>query len=214
MAKEASHPHFKYEPAPPVPQAFWDEFDRIVPISPNGKDRMLRYVWGMSRTEHVAGYDVRRYADTDHVPAKYIGRARWVLEGWQSPEVFDRKEWEESEHLLGAYPANGHWDFIEYHVGPEEEFLPLDSSALDRVKSWACWRSKGDKRSLEFMMEQKMMRWALQEKLRQEKADAVAIEFGEQYVKLTENETNPVSTSGSGMGGNFKKSKGGILIPR
>jgi hypothetical protein len=63
-------------------------------------------------------------------------------------------------------------------------------------------------------MEQKMMRWALQEKLRQEKADAVAIEFGEQYVKLTENETNPVSTSGSGMGGNFKKSKGGILIPR
>lgn len=214
MPKEAYHPDLIFEPAPVVPQSFWDKFNAVVPMSPNGQDRMLRYVWGMDRTEYVAGYDVRRYADTDHVPAKYVGRARWVLEGWQSPDVFNKKEWQESGHLLGPFPATGYWDFIEYHETPDNKFLPLDDSAIKRVESWAHWRSKGDKRSIEFLMEQKMMKWAIQEQNRQERADAVAAEFGEQYVKLTENETNPVSTSGSGLGGHFKKSKGGILIPR
>lgn len=214
MPKEASHPDLEYVPAPPISKEFTERFNAIVPLSPNGVDRMLRYVWGMDRVEYVAGFDVRRYADVDHIPAKYVGRGRWVLEGWQSPDVYDKEEWEKDEHLLGPFPANGCWDFIEYHEGDDEEFLPLDDSAIKRVESWACWRSKGDKRSIEFLMEQKTMRWATQEKLRQEKADAVAAEFGEQFVKLTENETNPVSTSGSGVGGNFKKSKGGILIPR
>lgn len=55
-----------------------------------------------------------------------------------------------------------------------------------------------------------MLRWALQEKNRQEAADAVAMNFGEQYVKLTEHDPNPVSTSG---GGAFKKTAGGIFVP-
>jgi len=210
MAEEAYHPDLAYEPAPEVSKDFTTRFNAIVPISPNGRDRMLRYIWGMDRTEFVAGYDVRRYSDVDHEPAKYVGRARWVLEGWQSPDVYDRKEWEAVEHLLGPFPARGVWDFIEYHVGPNEEYLPLNGSALRRAESWAHWRSKGAKRSIEFLMYQKMRKWALQEKIRQERADAVAAEFGEQYVKLIENETNPVSTSGNG---GFKKTAGGILVP-
>lgn len=209
MAKEEKS-DLQYVPAPEISKEFTARFDAIVPLSPNGKDRMLRYVWGMDRTEYVAGYDVRRYSDTDHEPAKYVGRGRWVLEGWQSSDVFDEKEWKQSEHLLGPFPRNGFYDFIEYHTDLNEEYLPLDDSAIKRVESWAHWRSKGSKRSLEFLMEQKMLKWAIQERNNQERADAVAMDFGEQYVKLTENETNPVSTSG---GGSFKKSKGGILIP-
>lgn len=209
MAKEEKS-DLQYLPAPEISKDFTDRFNAIVPLSPNGRDRMLRFVWGMDRTEYVAGYDVRRYSDVDHEPPKYVGRARWVLEGWQSPDVYDRKEWAESRHLLGEFPSNGVWDFIEYHVDSEDGYLPLDDSAIKRVESWAHWRSKGSKRSLEFLMEQKMLKWAIQERNNQERADAVAMDFGEQYVKLTENETNPVSTSG---GGSFKKSKGGILIP-
>lgn len=209
MARE-ENTDLEYLPAPEISKEFTARFDAIVPLSPNGRDRMLRYVWGMDRTEYVAGFDVRRYSDVDNDPPKYVGRARWVLEGWQSPEVYDRKEWDENEHLLGPFPLNGYWDFIEYHTGPEEEYLPLDTSAITRVESWACWRSKGAARSIEFLMEQKMMKWAIQEKIRQERADAVAMEFGEQYVKITESDTNPVSTSG---GGSFKKTKGGILVP-
>lgn len=209
MAKEEPS-DLQYLPAPEISKEFTDRFNAIVPLSPNGKDRMLRFVWGMDRTEYVSGFDVRRYSDVDHEPAKYVGRARWVLEGWQSPDVYDRKEWEESKHLLGPFPTSGVYDFIEYHVDSNEGYLALDSSAIKRVQSWAHWRSKGAKRSIEFLMEQKMMKWAMQEKIRQERADAVAAEFGEQFVKITENNTNPVSTSG---GGSFKKTTGGILVP-
>ena len=210
MATEPEANHLLYEPAPSISAEFTARFNQLVRISPNGKDRMLRYVWGMDRTEYVAGFDVRRYSDVDHEPPKYIGRGRWVLEGWQSPDVYDRAEWEQDKHLLGPFPENGVYDFIEYHVGDNEEYLPLDDSALKRVESWACWQSKGQKRSIEFLMEQKMLKWAIEEKGRQERADAVAMDFGEQYVKLTENEKNAVSTSG---GGSFKKTKGGVLIP-
>jgi hypothetical protein len=164
----------------------------------------------MDRMDYVAGFLVRRYSDTDHNPPKYIGRARWVLEGWQSPDVYDKAEWLKDEHLLGPFPSSGVWDFIEYHETAEGEMLHLDDSAIKRVESWACWRSKGEKRSIEYLMEKKMLTWAIQEKNAQEAADAVATNFGEQYVKLTEHDPNPVSTSG---GGAFKKTAGGILVP-
>lgn len=201
----------RYEPAPVISAGFQEKFKRAVHLSPNGVDPMLRYVWGMDRTEYVAGFEIRRYADTDNEPPKFIGRGRWVLEGWQSPDVYDRKEWDNLEHLLGPFPENGQWDFIEYHVGPEEEYLPLDGSAMIRVEEWAMWRSKGAKRSLEFLMEQKMARWALDQQARQQAAEKVLDEAGEDFVRLSEHEKNAVSTHGAGIGA-FKR-RGGLLVP-
>ncbi len=211
MPEEIEENHLLYEPPPTVHQSFWDAYERIVPLSPNGTDRRLKYFWGCDVVDYVSGRWVRRFADTDNEPPKYVGRCRWVLCGWQSPDVYNRDEWKVSEHLLGPFPETGVWDFLEFHETYDtQEFLPLDDSAIARLEGYTYWAAKGDKRSIEFLMEQKMLRWALQEKNRQEAADAVAMNFGEQYVKLTEHDPNPVSTSG---GGAFKKTAGGILVP-
>jgi hypothetical protein len=180
-------------------------------MSPNQKDRMLRYVWGMDRLEFCAGEWDRRYADIDNEPPKYIGKPRWVLEGWQSPDVFDKAEWLRDEHLLGAWPANGVWDFIEYHETTEREFLPLDNSALDRVRNWKHWRSKGFKRAVEAMMEARMLRYSLQQQRNHEAGFAVAQQFGEDVVKCFENGVDQVSTSGRNIG--YKKTESGLLVP-
>lgn len=198
-----------YEPAPAVSAEFTKEFNLIVPVSPNGKDKALRYVWGMDRLEYVAGHKIRRYGDLDNDPPKYIGRGRWILEGWQSPDVYDKAEWLRDEKLLGPWPENGVWDFIEIHADSEGNYLPLNNSALDRARSWHFWKSKGDKRSIEHLLEQKMLRWSLQQQRAEEAKARVAQDFGEQIVDLFEKDTNPVSTSGTG---GYTKTASGILV--
>lgn len=202
-----------YIPSPAVSEAFQTEFNKIVRMSPNGFERMLRFAWGMDRLEFANGFWFRRYPDTDNVPAKYVGRERWVVEGWQSPDVFDREEWEKQEALLGPFPENGVWDFIEYHETENEQFLPLDNSALERARSWAMWQSKGTKRSLEFLTNQKMQKLALNMAIRREKADAVAEEFGEAWVKAEEKLANPMTTHGPDIARGFKPTESGLLVP-
>lgn len=205
-----------YMSPPPVTKEFQKEFKRIVPISPNNRDRMLRYAWGMDRMEYIAGFEVRRYHDTEHLPAKYIGKARWILEGWQSPDIYDKREWMENKHLLGPWPENGVWDFIEIHETPEGEFAPLDQSALDRCRSWSFWRGAGRQKSIDALMEAKINRWKLQDQIARDAARAVANQFGEDIVKALENITNPVSTTAKASSpvntGGFRKTEGGILV--
>ncbi len=162
--------------------------------------------------EFTAGNWERRYADINNDPARYVGHPCWVLEGWQSPDIYDRKEWENVQHLLGPWPENGVWDFIEYHETDDYEFLPLDETALNRVRNWKYWRSKGAKRSIEHLMEKRMLRWSLQEQRRQAAAKVVSTRFGEAAVKIMENNTNPVSTSGRNISAGYKQTEGGILI--
>lgn len=204
-----------YEPAPAVSQSFWDEFNKLVPLSPNQVDRKLRFIWGMDRRDYVAGHQVIRYGDLDNTPAKYVGRARWVLEGWQSPDVFDKEQWLKDEHLLGPWPANGVWDHIEIHEDADGNFLPLDHTAIDRVKSWSFWQSKDQKRSIEFLMKQMTDRWFLQEKRTREAMSKVSTAFGEEVVKCFENQNNPVSSlpAQQKQEKGFKVSAGGILVP-
>lgn len=211
MTETLANPDLLYEPPPEVSKEFTAEFNRIVPFVGDTLCRQLRYVWGMDRLEYVAGFWERRYGDTVNDPAKYVGKPRWILEGWQSPDVYDRAEWEESKHLLGDWPENGVWDFIEVHETADGEFLPLDNTAIERVQTWHFWRSKGAKRSIEHLMEQKMLRWSLQQQRREEKKAEVSTKFGEDIVRALDNFSNPVSTSGKNIGA-FKKTKGGILV--
>lgn len=201
-----------YEPAPEVSEGFRADFDAIVPICPNGKDRYLRYIWGMDRVEFCAGNWERRYHDTEHDPPKYVGRDRWILEGWQSPDVYDRKGWARDKHLLGEFPVNGFWDFVEYHETADGQFLPLDNTALERAREWKWWKGIGKKRSIEHLMKQRLLRWSLQQQRRQERADKVSTRFGEEVVKLFEQEKMAVHSVPSKIGG-FKESASGILVP-
>jgi hypothetical protein len=122
------HPDEKgleYVPAPPRPPGFDRELKRLVGICPNGTDLYLRFVWGMDVTEVLDGQLVHRYPDP---LGKYVGVDRWVLEGWQSPDVYDRTEWNLNRDLMGPWPENGVWDYIATLQDEQGGYLPLDAS--------------------------------------------------------------------------------------
>lgn len=207
MADQSTSVELIYEPAPPVSESFTEQFNKIVPICPNNRDRYLRFVWGMDRTEYVAGHQERRYADFD---GKYIGKPRWVLEGWQSPDVYDKAEWLKVEHLMGPWPENGVWDFIEVLETIDGEFLELDNRALELARSWKFWKSKGHERSVEEAMRQKMLRWSLQQQRREERAAEISAKFGEDAVRILD-EGSPERVYSLPPAG-FTKTAGGILV--
>lgn len=213
MLEQVENPdNLLFMPPPSVPQAFWDEFNKIVPLCDNGVDRQLRVVWGCKRREYVAGQWSIRYADLDNEPAKYIGRCRWIFEVWAPPDIYDEAEWKQNEHLLGEWPSKGVWDWASYHVTGDGGYLPLDESALTVARNWAYWRDQGPKRSIEHLMEKRMLRWSLQQQRREAAAKVVSTRFGEAAVKIMENNTNPVSTSGRNISAGYKQTEGGILI--
>lgn len=207
-----------YEPVPVISKEFIKEFKRLVPMSPNGKDRMLRFVWGNDRKEYIAGQWTCRYGDMDNIPAKYQGRCRWILEGWQPPDIYDKAEWVACGSLLGEYPANGVFDFLAYHVDDADEYLPLDESALKRVRSWLWWQGQGKKRSIQALMEAKVTRRTLQDQRRKEAADAVAQKFGEDVVRCFEAAKNTPDAYSlpltKVMDGKFEQTPSGLIIPR
>lgn len=214
MSETTDKTELLYEPPPSVSPSFWEQFNKIVPMSPNGIDRKLRFVWGMDRLDYFCGISERRYADLNNDPPKYIGRARWILEGWQSPDVYNRTEWEANKDYLGEWPANGLFDFIEAHEDAEGNYLPLDHTAIARVQSWHFWHSKGAKRSLEHLMEQKTLRWALQERRREAAAKKVSTQFGEDVIKVFEDNKNPVSSlPAQKQEKGFRTTESGILVP-
>lgn len=194
-----------YEPAPAVALSFTEAFNKIVPLAPNG-ERYLRFVWGCDRLEFCAGFWERRYGDLDNDPPKYLGRCRFVLEGWQSPDVYQKADWDEK--LLGEWPSRGVWDFIAIHADADGNYLPLDETALALARNWKYWRSKGQARSVEELMEKRMLRLSLQEMRRQQAAEKVSMQFGEDAVKIMENQTNPEYS----LPGGYKATESGILV--
>lgn len=200
-----------YAAPPSISKEFQKEFDQLVPKTLSGQP-MLQYVWGCDRSEYVAGHWVRRYSDLDNEPAKYVGRCCWILEGYQPPTIFDEAEWEKDKHLLGDFPREGVYDFIEYHVDADDNFLPLDSSAIRRIEQWRHWQDKGVKRSIEEIMEKKLQRWQLQRMAEQSRADAVAQRFGEQVVQCFEQAKD--TPDAYSLPSNFTRSDAGIIIPK
>ena len=200
----------KYIPPPIIPASFTDEMEKLVPNSLTGMPK-LRFVWGMDRKEYCAGYEYCRYSDIND-PPKYIGRECWVLEGLQPPEIFDRDEWD--ERLLGPFPNEGSYDFVAYHEGLDKEYLPLDERALQKVRVWAKWQTEGRKKSIEHIMEERMLRWSLDEQKRQEKMDKVGDEFAIAATKCFENATDTPKAFSLPTTGAFEQTPSGILIPK
>lgn len=197
----------KYIEAPSVPAEWTKRFNEIVGTR-DGRV-MLRYVWGNDRKDAIDGEQECRYGDTDHYPARYVGRARWILEGYQSSDVFDREEWERHKHILGSFPSDGVWDFIEYHETSDMEFMPLNEVALDRARQWKRWQSKGHARSVEKLIEQRRLRKSLQDRRRQEAAEVIKDEFVEDLMKVLENATaTPAAFSIPGM----RTTPSGIIV--
>lgn len=163
----------------------------------------------MDRLEYTVHGWERRYGDIENDPPRYVGRPQWVLEGWQSPDVYDREEWRQNAHLLGEWPTNGVWDFIEYHQDAEGNYLPLDNTALDRVRNWNWWQGQDRKKSIAKFLEKKQLRWELQEQRRKEKAKVVSQRFGEEAAKLMEHEKNNVYSLPS----NYKTTDSGLIVP-
>jgi len=205
-----------YEPAPLIDPGFTQRFNEIVPICPNGKDRYLRLVWGCDRTEFLGGHQVHRYGDVRH-PAKYVGRTSFVVEAWQTPAVYDELEWNAQEELLGPFPREGVFDFVEYH-GDGIELCPIDERVLNYAKMWRFWQNQGKKRSVEYLIEQRAKRLVLQNMRKQERADEIGTQFGEDVVK----EFEAAQASPNAFGDQIKKrfadafqtTPSGILIPK
>lgn len=209
----------QYMPPPDISKEFTREFNRLVPMSPNGVDRLLRFAWGCSRKEYVAGVNVCRYGDTDNDPPKYKGRCRWILEGWQSPDIYDREEWRACGQLLGEYPATGYWDFLAYLEDDDQGFVSLeDGRAIQMVKSWLWWQGEGKKRSVEHLMEQRVLRRQLQDQRAREAADARAEQFGEDVVREFEKAKNTPNAFSDQVkktfGGAYETTASGLLVPR
>ena len=203
-----------YEPPPLIEQWFLDAYDRIVPDvidAPKGTKK-LRFVWGCDRLEYCAGNWERRYGDTDHTPTKYVGRARWVIEGWQSPSVYDKDEWLKDAHLLGDFPNNGVWDFVSFHCDQiTGAYLPLDQSALNHLEIWAHWQGQDRNRSLEELMAQKLALWNKRAQERKEAADVVGLDFGEKVVRELEKATDTQKAFSLPSG--YTKTESGLLVP-
>lgn len=215
MTEDKQEKGLLYEPPPPVSDFFTEEFNKLVPLCENGKDRKLRFSWGCDVTEYCAGYYTHRYPDI-HEPAKYVGRPQWILEGWQSPEIYDEDEWAPLEHLLGAFPRSGAWDFVAFHGG--NEYMALDQSALNHVQIWAHWQGQGQKASIDHIMHERMMRWSLEQQRKSAAAGEVAQQFGEDVVRIFEEAKDTPTSFGDqikkSFGGAFEASPGGILMPK
>lgn len=202
--------HLEYVSAPAISADFTREFERLVP--PQEGIRKLRFVWGMDRVEFCGGHWERRYGDTQNTPPKYVGRDCWVIEGHQPPSIYNRAEWERQKHLLGAWPENGVWDFLAFHVDNKGDYLPLDQSALNHVQIWAHWQGKGREASVKQLLDAKLEIRKRRYKERKEAAEKVAMEFGERVVKHFEN-AKATPTVQVQMPPGFSKTESGLILP-
>lgn len=204
-----------YEPAPVIDPWFTEQYNKIVPDvlgAPKGTKK-LRFVWGNDRLEYCNGVWERRYGDTDHNPPKYVGRCRWVIEGWSPPNVFDPFEWEQHKEVLGEYPREGVWDFVAFHENlTTKEYLPLDQSALNHLEIWAHYQGIGHKRSVEILLDQKTKLREKRERERREAGNKVAMEFGDDVMREFEKlkETPDAYSLPSG----YKTLNSGLIVPQ
>ena len=193
-----------YIPPPEIPADFKRQFNNIVPVCPTG-ERYLRFVWGMDRKQ--IGSNLCRYHDVLNVPAKYVGLERWVLEVWQTPEVFDRAEWAQHESTLGDFPESGVWDFVAILETGTGEFLNLGARALQMAREWRHWRGQNKKQVIGDLLEAIRKTDELQERNWEERRDAILDDFVKNYINAKPG--NAVSNIGD-IG---KRTKSGLILP-
>lgn len=203
--------HLKYEPAPSVPADFDRQLKNIVPRCPTGEP-YLRFTWGMDATEVLDDKILHRYPDPDGV---YVGLPFWVLEGWQSPDVYDKTEWLENEDVLGPWPANGVWDYIETVKDDQGRFLNLGSKALQMARSWRHWQSKSKARVLAELVEHRCKLQVLKEKRWEEQKQEMLDTLVRDYSRVERGGHDPRRRSliGKITGGAYQETASGLLIP-
>lgn len=202
--------HLKYEPAPARPHDFDRRLKTIVDRCPTG-ELYLRFSWGMDVTEVLDGYILHRYPDTE---GKFVGFDRWILEGWQASDVYDRQQWKENEDLLGPFPENGVWDFIAVVQDEKKRYLPLGEHALQMARDWRHWRTKDRPRLLEDLTAQRTKSAFLKEQRWEERKAEILGEFEKRFSDAERgNDTRKRTEIGKITGGKYKESPSGILIP-
>lgn len=203
--------HLEYQPAPSRPHDFDKRLASIVDRCPTGEP-YLRYSWGMDVTEILDGNILRRYPDPE---GKFIGLPFWVLEGWQSPDVYDEKQWRENEEILGPFPANGVWDFIAILQDEKGRFLPLGSFALQMARDWRHWRSKPTPRLLEDLTKQRARTQVLKEKRWEARQEEILENFVRDFTDEERGgrETRNLTEVAKITGGKYQQSPSGLLIP-
>jgi hypothetical protein len=179
------------------------------------KGMYLRFVWGCDRKEYNSGEWLRRYPDPDN---KYVGLPFWVLEGWQTPDVLNRAEWDANEEVLGPFPVNGHWDYIETYRTDDFKFRPLGEAAMQKAREWRIWKHKRRPVMIDDLLEKMKRHRQLKDKRFNEFKQKRYAQMMDDIIALDKKGDNPVSTSGSGnihpekVPQGYRRTESGILI--
>jgi hypothetical protein len=179
------------------------------------KGMYLRFVWGCDRREFNCGENLCRYPDPNN---QYVGLPMWVLEGWQSPDVLDRQQWQDNEDTLGPFPTGGHWDYIETYRTADYEFRPLGEAALQKAREWRIWKDKRRPVMIEDLLAKMQRHRQLKDKRWKEFRDKRLGQMMDDIIALEKKGANPVSTSGSGVvhpeftPDGYRRTESGILI--
>lgn len=120
-----------YPTRPETPQDFEKNLSAIVPLCPTG-ERYLRFRWAPDITEEFDGQTGYRYPDIYNNPPKYCAMPYFIMEGWQSPEVFDRDEWEATRFTKyvdfdgNLVPREAFSQFEDNEIGEVGELITFD----------------------------------------------------------------------------------------
>lgn len=204
--------HLEYQPAPEKPADFDKRLRQIVGLCPTGEP-YLRFSWGMDVTEVLDGKILRRYPDPE---GRYIGLPYWVLEGWQSPDVYNEEQWKQNEDLLGPFPANGVWDFIAIVQDEKKRYMPLGSFALKMARDWRHWRSKPRQRMLEDLLQDRCKLQVLKEKRWEERKQEILDTFVRDFSRADRGGYDPRNRTlvGKITKGEYQQTASGLLIPK
>ncbi len=211
---ETNPDYLIYEPAPEKPEGFDKRIEKIVGLCPNNTDPYIRFVWGMDATEKFGENLVPRYPDPDD---KYVGLPFWVIEGWQSPDVYDRAEWELHKEVLGEFPNRGVWDFIEVYRTPDYRMIPLGEGAFKKAYEWKIWKSKPKPRAVADLLEYRNLTAELKDARWEMKKEEIFNQFAEDYDKaaIDGNKNADFSKNiltGKNVG-NFRQRQSGLFVP-
>lgn len=187
--------YLEYVPAPTKPEGFDRQLADIVGLNPMTQRPWIRFVWGCDRMEDytLPGEDPScRYPDPD---GKCVGLPFWVIEGWQTPEVLNREEWKQGEALLGPFPEQGTWDFIETLRTADYKFIPLGTEALERARSWRFWKNKPKSVAVGDLLHRLELRRQLKDSRKVAAAQKIWDDFQDDYIRAYEKkDKNPVSS--------------------
>ena len=138
-----------------------------------------------------------------------------MLEGWQSPDVYDEKQWRENEDIFGPYPTNGIWDFIAPLQDEKGRYMPLGSFALQMARDWRHWKSKPIKRVLADLLKERAKIQVLKEKRWEARKEEILENFVRDFSDEERGgrETRNLTEIAKITGGKYQQSPSGLLIP-